>query len=166
MADQGADSLSRQAGFSFSLRNPKGVMEALSIEFAPIIDEGVRQFIISGIDYYSIAATGLPNYLPINFVLRADRGDVLGGLLGQLWGGWLQVTHLWITEGARGAGYGTRLVNDAESYARSRGAIGATVETHSFQARPFYERLGYEVFARLEGYPPGHVRFYLRKALA
>jgi hypothetical protein len=65
-------------------------MEALSIEFAPIIDEGVRQFIISGIDYYSIAATGLPNYFPINFVLRAERGDVLGGVLGQLWGSWLQ----------------------------------------------------------------------------
>src|SRR5262245_4793377 len=78
----------------------------------------------------------------------------------------LQVTHLRVTEAARGAGYGTRLVNDAESYARSRGAIGATVETHSFQARPFYERLGYEVFARLDGYPPGHVKFYLRKAVA
>jgi hypothetical protein len=34
---------------------------------------------ISGIDYYSIAATGLPNYFPINFVLRAERGDVFGG---------------------------------------------------------------------------------------
>jgi GNAT superfamily N-acetyltransferase len=158
--------LSRQAGFSFSLRNPKGVMEALSIEFAPIIDEGVRQFIISGIDYYSIAATGLPNYFPINFVLRAERGDVLGGVLGQLWGGWLQVTHLWVAEAARSAGCGTRLMKDAESYARSRGAIGATVETHSFQARPFYERLGYEVFGKLDGYPPGHVKFYLRKALA
>jgi hypothetical protein len=74
-------------------------METLRVEFEPLIDERVRQFIINGIDYYSIAATGLPNYLPINFVLRADRGDVLGGLLGQLWGSWLQVTHLWITKG-------------------------------------------------------------------
>jgi hypothetical protein len=61
-------------------------MEALRIEFVPFIDEGVRQFIISGIDYYSIAATGLPNYFPINFVLRAERGDVLGGLLGHALG--------------------------------------------------------------------------------
>jgi hypothetical protein len=57
-------------------------------------------------------------------------------------------------------------MKDSESYARSRGAIGATVETHSFQARPFYERLGYEVFGTLDGHPPGHVKFYLRKALA
>ena len=141
-------------------------MEAVRVEFEPFIDERVRQFIISGIDYYSIAATGLPDYFPINYVLRAERGDVLGGLLGHLWGGWLQVTHLWVAETARGAGYGTRLMKDAESYARSRGAIGATVETHSFQARPFYERLGYEVFGTLDGHPPGHVKFYLRNALA
>ena len=136
------------------------------MEFEPFIDERVRQFIISGIDYYSIAATGLPDYFPINYVLRAERGDVLGGLLGHLWGGWLQVTHLWVAETVRGAGYGTRLMKDAESYARSRGAIGATVETHSFQARPLYERLGYEVFGTLDGHPPGHVKFYLRNALA
>jgi hypothetical protein len=44
-------------------------MEPLRIEFAPFIDERVRQFIINGIDYYSISATSLPNYFPINFVL-------------------------------------------------------------------------------------------------
>jgi GNAT superfamily N-acetyltransferase len=125
-----------------------------------------RQFIVNGVDKYNIAATSLPDYFPFNFVLRGERGDVLGGMLGQLWGGWLQVTHLWVAEAARGAGYGTRLMEDAEAYARSRGAVGVTLETHSFQARPFYERLGYEVFSTLDGYPLGHVKFYLRKALA
>ena len=98
--------------------------------------------------------------------MRGARNDVLGGVLGQLWGGWLHVTYLWVAESARGAGYGTRLMEDAEAYARSRGAVGATLETYSFQARPFYERLGYEVFSTLDGYPLGHVKFFLRKALA
>jgi len=40
------------------------------------------------------------------------------------------------------------------------------LETHSYEARPFYEKLGYEVFAALEDYPPGHTKFYLRKQLA
>jgi GNAT superfamily N-acetyltransferase len=141
-------------------------MEAVRIEFEPFIDEEPRQFIVHGVDYYNIAATSLPDYLPVNFVLRGERGDVLGGVLGQLWGGWLQVAYLWVAAPARGAGHGTRLMADAEAYARSRGAVGATVETHSFQARPFYERLGYQVFGTLNGYPPGHVKFFLRKALA
>ena len=141
-------------------------MNAARIEFEPFIDEGARQFIVNGVDNYNIAVTSLPDYFPVNFVLRGPRGDLLGGVLGQLWGGWLQVTYLWVAEAARGAGHGTRLLENAELYARSRGAAAATVETHSFQARPFYERLGYEVFGTLEGYPPGHVKFFLKKALA
>lgn len=138
-------------------------METVRIEFEPFLNEGARQFIVDGVDNYNIAATSVPGYFPVNFVLR---GDVLGGVLGQLWGGWLQVTYLWVAETARGAGHGARLMENAEAYARSRGAVWATLETYSFQARPFYERLGYEVFSTLDGYPPGHVKFFLRKALA
>jgi endonuclease/exonuclease/phosphatase (EEP) superfamily protein YafD len=42
---------------------------------------------------------------------------------------------------------------------------GFSVLTFSFQARPFYEKFGYEVFATLEDYPPGHRKYFLRKAL-
>jgi GNAT superfamily N-acetyltransferase len=142
-----------------------GAMETARIEFEPFINEGARQFIVNGVDHYNIAATSLPDFFPVNFVLRGEHGDLLGGVLGQLWGGWLQVTYLWVAESARDVGHGTRLMADAESYARARGAVGVTLETHSFQARPFYERLGYEVFAKLDGYPLGHVKFFLRKAL-
>jgi len=141
-------------------------METARIEFEPFINETVRQFIVNGVDMYNVATTRLADYFPVNFVLRGERSEVLGGLLGQLWGGWLQVTYLWVAESARGGGHGTRLMENAEAYARSRGAVGSTLETYSFQARPFYERLGYEVFSTLEGYPPGHVKFFLKKALA
>jgi GNAT superfamily N-acetyltransferase len=144
----------------------EGAMATVRIGFEPFIDDATRRFIVDGVDYYNIAATGLPDYAPVNFVLRGERGDVLGGVLGQLWGGWLQLAYVWVAEAARGAGHGTRLIEEAEAYAHSRGAVGAAAETHSFQARPFYERLGYEVFGTLDGYPPGHVKFFLKKELA
>ena len=53
-------------------------------------------------------------------------------------------------------GHDTRLIENAEVYARDRGAVGVTLEMDSFQARPFYERLGYEVFGALEDCPRGH----------
>jgi len=55
------------------------------------------------------------------------------------------------------------LLQAAERYAIERGCLAATLETHSSEARPFYEKLGYQVFAALEDYPPGHTKFYLRK---
>jgi GNAT superfamily N-acetyltransferase len=140
-------------------------METVRLTFEPFPGDDVRKFVTDGVDNFNIAATGLPAYFPVNFLLRGEDGDILGGLLGQLWGGWLQISYLWVAETVRGQGHGFQLVQAAEDYARRRGAIGATLETHSFQARPFYERLGYTMFGALDGYPPGHAKFFLSKRL-
>jgi len=140
-----------------------GATEAMRLEFEPFIDEKVREFIADALDYHSMAATGLRNFFPVKLVLRGERGDVLGGLIGQIWGGWLHVTHLWVAEAVRGAGQGTRLLQWAEHYARSHGAVGATLDTFSFQAGPFYEKLGYTQFGTLQDYPPGHSQLYFSK---
>ena len=100
-------------------------METVRIEFEPLIDRASRDFIADALDGYSMVASGCPDWCPVNFVLRGARGEVLGGLLGQLWGGWLHVTYLWIGKAARGQGHGTRLMQEAESYASAKGGIGA-----------------------------------------
>jgi hypothetical protein len=35
-----------------------------------------------------------------------------------------------------------------------------------FQAKVFYEKLGYEVFAALEDFPQGHIRFMMKKRIS
>src|SRR5262249_61050906 len=88
------------------LRESGVVMEAIRIEFEPFIDEEERQFIVNGVDNFNIAATRLPDYFPINFLLRGERGDVLGGVLRQLWGGWGPVAFFWVAQKGSGAGDG------------------------------------------------------------
>jgi ribosomal protein S18 acetylase RimI-like enzyme len=56
------------------------------------------------------------------------------------------------------------LMAQAEGRARERGYHSAWLDTFSFQARGFYEKLGYEEFGRLD-YPPDHYRHFLRKRL-
>ena len=89
----------------------------------------------------------------------------MAGLLGQTRWQWLYVAKLWVADAYRGKGLGTRLLERAEEIARSRGCTNALLDTFEYQARPFYEKLGYRLFGTLDGYPPGYRQFYLTKAL-
>lgn len=124
-----------------------------------------RRVIEIGVDQHNVAATREADYYPLAFLLRDEAGEVLGGLLGDIWGGWLHVSFLWVARPLRHRGWARRLVRGAERYARTRGAHDAYLETFSFQARPLYERLGYEVFGQLDDFPPGHTKYFLRKRL-
>jgi GNAT superfamily N-acetyltransferase len=140
-------------------------MEEPSVDFEPFIGDDVRKFIIDGLIAHNTVASGITGHFPANFVLRSGRGEVLGGLLGMVWGGWLHVSILWVSQEVRGQGHGARLIGAAEAYARERACVGVDLDTFSFQARPFYERLGYTVFATHHDYPSGHERYYLEKRL-
>lgn len=123
------------------------------------------QVVREHLDFYNVGATGVSTYYPVNYFLKNARGEVMGGLLGSVWGGWLHVTILWVDESVRGQRWATKLMDQAEAYAVERGCHSATLDTQSFQARPFYERRGYEVFGTLDDYPKGHQKFFLRKKL-
>ena len=46
-----------------------------------------------------------------------------------------------------------------------QGWHGVFLTTFSFQARPFYEKSGYEVVADIQDYPKGHSHHVLKKNL-
>ncbi|MBS0221909.1 MAG: GNAT family N-acetyltransferase [Proteobacteria bacterium] len=123
------------------------------------------QFVREHLDIFNVGATGVSAYYPLHFFLKSERDEIMGGLIGSIWGGWLHITYLWIDEAERGQGWATRLMDQAEAYARERGCHSVTLDTHSFQARPFYEKRGYEVFGTLDDYPTGHQKFFLKKTL-
>ena len=111
-------------------------MQNLELVFDPLPPDTLSRFVTESLAAYNIAATRNASWYPVGLFLKSARGEWLGGLMGEIWGGWLHVKFLWVA-----------------------------LETHSFQARPFYEKCGYEVLATLEDYPPGHSKFFLRKQL-
>jgi hypothetical protein len=54
----------------------------------------------------------------------------------------------------------------AEAAAKARGCRGAYVDTFSFQAAPFYRKLGFKPFGVLNDFPPGHHRVFFHKRFA
>lgn len=140
-------------------------MENLRIVSEPQASSQDREIVSQGIDLFNVAATGDANYSPLAIFLKDDRGAVLGGALGNLWGGWLDLSTLWVAEPLRGQGHGTRLLEAAEAEARQFGCTNVFLTTFSFQARPFYETLGYEVVVNIPDYPTGHTYHVLKKNL-
>jgi GNAT superfamily N-acetyltransferase len=120
----------------------------------------------AGLRAFNVARIGDPAEEPVYVFLRDDDGTILGGLLGLIRWRWLYVAKLWVAESRRGHGYGAAILAAAESHARERGCIGASLDTFEYQARPFYEKCGYELFGTLEGYPPGYRQYHLSKRLA
>ncbi|HEY4169870.1 MAG TPA: GNAT family N-acetyltransferase [Reyranella sp.] len=139
--------------------------ENLAIVFNPDIGSAEARFVRERLDLYNVGVTGVSAWYPMQFFVKSERGETLGGVLGSVWGGWLHIAYLWIDDSVRGKDWGTRLMDQAETYGRERGCHSVTLDTHSFQARPFYESRGYEVFGTLDDYPKGHKKFFLRKKL-
>ena len=105
------------------------------------------------------------NYQPLQLFLRTEEQTILGGLLGETYWGWLHISYLWIDESLRKQGFGKQMLQIAEQEAVRRGCRSVHLDTMSFQALPFYERLGYSVFGTLNDLPAGHKRIFLMKTL-
>jgi GNAT superfamily N-acetyltransferase len=97
--------------------------------------------------------------------LRDAAGELVGGALGSLQWGWLQVSHLWVPVARRGEGLGRRLLARLEAGAVARGCHSAWVDTFGFQARGFYERQGYVLFGELPDFPRGGSLYFLKRRL-
>ncbi|MBM7343459.1 GNAT family N-acetyltransferase [Pantoea coffeiphila] len=102
---------------------------------------------------------------PLFLTLRDEQNQIMAGLVARTWWGGLEVQYLWVSDDCRGKGVGRDLMQNAEQEARKRGCHMAYVDTFDFQARGFYEKLGYSVYGELGDYAHQHTRHYLAKKL-
>lgn len=94
-----------------------------------------------------------------------ENDKFIGGAIGTIQWDWYFLEEFWIDENYRGNGIGTKIINEIEKCAKENKAIGVRMETWDFQAKGFYEKMGYEVYATFEDCPPGTTEYFLRKKL-
>lgn len=136
-----------------------------SVEYTDVVDPAIRAAIVDGLVAFNDRQTGISDFRPLVLALKAPDGTVIGGLWGKTAYGWLFVELLFVPESLRQKGVGRDLMRRAEEEAVARGCHGAWLDTFQFQARGFYERLGYDCFAELGDYPPGFCRYFMKKRL-
>lgn len=127
-------------------------------------DPRARDVIATGLGGFNTSRAGPGEWRRLS-VLIQDGEAVRGGLWGVTSYGWLFTELLFVPEDLRGRGVGAEILERAEAEARARGCTGAWLDTFDFQARGFYERLGYRVFGQIDDHPPGGARFFMKKPL-
>jgi GNAT superfamily N-acetyltransferase len=123
-----------------------------------------KRAVIKGLVAYNTLKAGKMGYVPVSVSLR-EKGKIVGGIVGEIFFGWMFVSLFWIDDKYRGKGFGQRLLEAAEAQARKNGVKNVYLDTFSFQAPAFYKKLGYREFGRLKEYPAGHDRVWMTKAL-
>ena len=124
-----------------------------------------RAAIVAPLRAFNVAQAGDPGIEQLALLLEDDSGNTLGGLWGRIGYDWLFVEYLSVPEEHRTGGWGRKLMAEAEAIARARGLTGIWLDTYDWQARPFYEKLGFKLFGTIEDFPPGHERYFLKKKL-
>lgn len=99
---------------------------------------------------------------PLEIVLH-NHGKIAGGLYGRSLWGTLEIQKLAVSEEYKNRGLGKQLVHAAIEEARTRNCDYVSLNTFSFQAPEFYEKLGFEKIGTEHDFPKGFEKYYYRK---
>ena len=112
-------------------------MNNSTVVFDPDAAADLRNIVQTIVVYHNVAITGQTEWYPFAFFLRAENGEVLGSLLGDIWVAWLHVRTLGVAmPGARV--WLWQRVDEARGTLCGRARLHRCIlDTFSFQARPF-----------------------------
>lgn len=121
--------------------------------------------IMAGLKAFNRNFVGDNGRKPLAVFITDEHGEKLGGITAYTLGHYLSIELLWISDTLRHCGAGSKLMQAVEQEAIQRGCKFAQVDTFSFQARPFHEKLGYQLQMTLENVVDEYHRYYLTKSL-
>ena len=128
-------------------------------------NENEIKYIRESLCRFNELIVGNDGHTPINIVEYDSDGNIIGGIIGGTYWGWMYVDILWVHENHRKKGIGSKLLHEAEKEAVNRGCHHVHLDTMSWQAPEFYKKHGYEIIGILPDIPSGNQKYLLVKAL-
>ncbi len=101
---------------------------------------------------------------PISFEI-VNAAEFVGAIVVQLFWNQLHIKYLFVAENYRGQGLARQLIDHALEFGKKRGCQFAFVETMSFQAPDFYQKMGFVIEFSRPGYAENTTFHYLKKSL-
>ena len=155
-------------GFPFGTWDPPCMQKNLNDGRTKMNNNPSKQeidFVVESLQQFNTERVGPDGHTHLCLVDYDAEGNVIAGLLGGTYWGWMYVDILWVHEDYRKKGIGTRLLLEAEKQALERGCHHVHLDTMSWQAPEFYQKHGYEVIGILLDIPNGNQKYLLMKAL-
>lgn len=130
------------------------------------LPDEIRRQIFSGFGRHASEVTGLNGVAeePVSFEIF-NRSDFVGAVVVQPFWDHLHIKYLFVEKKYRGQGVGRRLMEHALNYGKKRNCKFVFVETMSFQAPAFYEKLGFVTDFVRTGLARGTALHGLKKTL-
>ena len=146
------------------LEKPINIMKQ-QITRAPLTAER-KASIYEAFAKHAIDSVGFDGLAQEPVAFEIMENDVsLGVVVCQLFWGNLHIKYLLTNKEHRGRGIARALMEHAFAFGKENGCHFAFVETMSFQAPEFYQKLGFEIELKRDGYAAGTSFYYLKKVL-
>jgi GNAT superfamily N-acetyltransferase len=129
------------------------------------LSEDLKKKIDEGFSRHAIQMTGHDEKFDAVAFVAMEGEFFAGAMVGQRFWKALHVKYVYIDEKYRGKGLGTRLMQRILAYGLEQKCPFAFVETMSFQALEFYQKMGFELDFTRPGYAHGTSFHYLSKKL-
>ncbi len=132
-----------------------------------IIDESEnppsRAIIKNGVMDYNKRFLGDWKPSAFSLYIRNAEGTLIAGVCGDYIHAYTRINWAWVHEDFRGRGVGKRALNAVEEFAKTKGCRYLQLDTMDFQARPFYQKLGFWIVATLPNWINGYDCYIMRK---
>lgn len=125
----------------------------------------LKKKVHEGFRKHALEMTGLDGDKKTFSFSAYKKGSFAGIVVVKTFWGQLHIKYLYVEEIYRRKGIGTRLILNLLEYGKQQGSTAIFVETMSFQALGFYQKLGFEVELNRTGFIQGITHHYLRKNL-
>lgn len=140
----------------------------MNIKVTDIVDQKSYDTIVELLVEYNLSKTEqIRNEInkPIEIIVRDEWDEIIGGLYGRSIWGTLEIKTFAVKAENRNEGIGRKLLIEAEKEARNRNCRFISLDTFSFQAPKFYEKLGFEKIGTETDFPKGFEKYYYRKKI-
>jgi ribosomal protein S18 acetylase RimI-like enzyme len=141
-------------------------IEPFTVQTEAMIQEHVGTAVLDTLVAYNQGQVG--NYIrkPFSIYVKDNYGRVIAGVTGVALVNYDCIVQLVAVDPAhRRQGWGRKLLQELDKFARANNCNNIRLETADFQARGFYEKMGYQKVAEMDNSFLGHKVYIMRKDL-